>query len=193
MQGLISQIRFELLHARTKRAESRTFVPVEVSPSHWLRGGLLSPFMSLALIFKPSRGSGEIKGQQEEGGGVNTNVFTVMSSCFPTAKVTGIISFVLNLTNEAPHHSAWPPTCQQFSWLASNQAASYTTSRPPQVSSGSEWWTWCKPPSDLSRQRQTSPSVKSSPQTKNSILLLINHVFLSSSASSFVHPASKFP
>lgn len=43
MQGLISQSRFELQHAWTKRAGSRTFVPVEVSPSHWLRGRLLFP------------------------------------------------------------------------------------------------------------------------------------------------------
>lgn len=86
MQGLISQSRFELQHAWTKRAEGRTFVPVEVSPSHWLRGGLLSPFMPLALIFKPSGGSGGIEGGQERGGlstllGI-TNVFTVMSSAF---------------------------------------------------------------------------------------------------------------
>lgn len=69
MQGLISQSRFELQHAWTKRAASRTFVPVEVSPSHWLRGGLLSPFMPLALIFKPSGGSEGIEGGQERGGG----------------------------------------------------------------------------------------------------------------------------
>lgn len=86
MQGLISQSRFELQHAWTKRVESRTSVPVEVSPSHWLRGGLLSPFMPLALIFKPSGGSRGIEGGQE-GGGLSTllkitNVFTVMSSFF---------------------------------------------------------------------------------------------------------------
>lgn len=69
MQGLISQSRFELQHAWTKRVESRTSVPVEDSPSHWLRGGLLSPFMPLAFIFKPSGG---IEGGQEGGITLNT-------------------------------------------------------------------------------------------------------------------------
>lgn len=72
MQGLISQSRFELQHAWTRRVESRTFVPVEVSPSHGLRGGLPSPFMPLALIFKLSGGSGGIKGGQEGRRTLNT-------------------------------------------------------------------------------------------------------------------------
>lgn len=46
-----------------------------------------------------------------------------------------------------------------------------------------------EPLSELSLQRLTSLSVNSSTQTENSIFLLINHTFLSSFASSFMHPA----